>query len=226
MRRVAVASGTSLRRPPSLGFKLIPENDYDMENRRLANVMDSANSNDVLNLKYYLSSRNYFGGSRLLEAIRDNETSMRAYINMLTRDGEAAMRMHYKTYFDNANAQMWKIVEKINSNNYAVEHDINGIIANKIPSVVKTMVLELVREKVDLKTRFGSFNSRVANIQKEILAKIPDLIKIAVEESTKERDIIIDDLKAQLYNLNKRIELLDVGGGGGIGTENKRIKST
>ncbi|KAF5287949.1 hypothetical protein FQA39_LY15587 [Lamprigera yunnana] len=95
------ASGTLLRDPTGLGFKLTPENDYDMENRRLVNVMDPANLNDVFNLKYYLSSRNYFGGSRLLEvgtpsikmdatnkayvdsAIRDSETSMRTYMDML-----------------------------------------------------------------------------------------------------------------------------------------------
>ncbi|KAF5304323.1 hypothetical protein FQA39_LY09702 [Lamprigera yunnana] len=130
-------------------------------------------------------------------AIRDNKRIMRAYVDMFTRDGEVAMRTHYTAYFDNANAEMMKIVE-INSVHYAVERDINGIIANIIPSVVKTMVLELVRENdmliADLKTRFDSFTLRVVNIQKVILAKIPGSNKIAVEESTKERDIIIDDL--------------------------------
>ncbi|KAF5288117.1 hypothetical protein FQA39_LY15504 [Lamprigera yunnana] len=154
MRRVAAASGTSLRGSPGLGFKLTPENDYDMDNRRLANVMNGANSNDVLNSKYCLSSRNYFGGSRLLEvgtpssemdatnktcvdsAIRDSETSMRTYMDMLARDSDPAMRTHYTAYFDNTNAERGKIVEKINSVHYAVERDINGIIANIIPSVI------------------------------------------------------------------------------------------
>ncbi|KAF5298082.1 hypothetical protein FQA39_LY11850 [Lamprigera yunnana] len=175
MRRVVAASGTSLRVPPGLGFKLTPENDYDMENRRLANVMDPANSNDVLNLKYYLSSSNYFGGSRLLEvgtpcskmdatnkayvdsAIRDNKTNTRTYMDMLTRDGEAAMRTHYTTYFDNANAEMGKIVEKINSVHYAAKGDINGIIAHIIPSVVKTMLLELLHSS-NGKHSEGDFN--------------------------------------------------------------------
>ncbi|KAF5294575.1 hypothetical protein FQA39_LY13334 [Lamprigera yunnana] len=59
----------------------------------------------------YIYKRNYFGGSRLLEVgapsskidttIRDNETSMHTYVDMLTRDGEAAMRTHHTAYFDN-----------------------------------------------------------------------------------------------------------------------------
>ncbi|KAF5287256.1 hypothetical protein FQA39_LY15984 [Lamprigera yunnana] len=110
-----------------------------------------------------------------------------------------------------------------------IKRDINGIVANIIPSVVKTMVLELVRENdkliSDLKTRFDSFTPQVVNIQREILTKIPNSIKIAVEESTKERDIIIGDFKAQLYNLNKPIELLDEVGGEGE-SENKRPKPT
>ncbi|KAF5298565.1 hypothetical protein FQA39_LY11766 [Lamprigera yunnana] len=61
------ASGSSIRGPPGLGFKLSPENDYDMNNRRWTNVMDFANSSDVLNLKYYLSSKNSCGSGRLLE---------------------------------------------------------------------------------------------------------------------------------------------------------------
>ncbi|KAF5289941.1 hypothetical protein FQA39_LY14950 [Lamprigera yunnana] len=213
---------TSLRGPPGLGFKLTPENDYDMENRRLTNVMDPANSNDVLNLKYYLSSRNYFDGSRLLEVdtlssemdatnkayvdstIRDIETSMRTYMDMFARDSEAAMRTHYTVYFDITNAEMEKNFKKINSVHYAVERDINGIIANIIQSVVETIMLELV-----------------VNIQREILTKIPNSIKIAVEESTKERDIIIGDLKAQLYNLNEQIELLDEGREGGDNQKEK-----
>ncbi|KAF5283586.1 hypothetical protein FQA39_LY17288 [Lamprigera yunnana] len=70
-----VISGSSLRGPPGLGFKLTPENDYDMDNRRLTNVMDPANLSNVLNSKYYLSSRNNCGGSRLLEVgIRSSET--------------------------------------------------------------------------------------------------------------------------------------------------------
>ncbi|KAF5282287.1 hypothetical protein FQA39_LY17649 [Lamprigera yunnana] len=132
--------------------------------------------------------------------IRDNNTSMRAYMDMRARDGETTMRTHYTAYFDNANAEMGKIVEIINSVHYAVERDINGIIANIIPSVVKTMILELVRENgmliVDLKTRFDSFTPQVVNIQKEILTKITNSIKIAIEESTKESNIIIGDLKA------------------------------
>ncbi|KAF5301226.1 hypothetical protein FQA39_LY10812 [Lamprigera yunnana] len=51
---------------PLPAAQLTPENDYDMEKRRLTNVMDPANSSDVLNLKYYLSNRNNCGGSRLL----------------------------------------------------------------------------------------------------------------------------------------------------------------
>ncbi|KAF5290781.1 hypothetical protein FQA39_LY14624 [Lamprigera yunnana] len=62
------ASGSSLRGPPGLGFNLTPENDYDMDNRRLTNVIDPANLSDVFNLKYYLSSRNNCGGSRVLES--------------------------------------------------------------------------------------------------------------------------------------------------------------
>ncbi|KAF5301648.1 hypothetical protein FQA39_LY10695 [Lamprigera yunnana] len=113
-------------------------------------------------------------------AIRDSKTSTRAYMDMLARDGETDMRTHYMAYFDNTNAETGKIVEKINSVHYAVERDINGIIANIIPSVVKTMVLELVREndmlKADLKTKFDSFTPQVVSIQKEILTKIPNSI--------------------------------------------------
>ncbi|KAF5275602.1 hypothetical protein FQA39_LY06714 [Lamprigera yunnana] len=108
MQRVSTASGSSLRGPPGLGFKLTPENDYDMDNRRLTNVMDPANSSDVLNLKYYLSSKNNCGGGYLLEVcilssetdgtnkayvdstIRDSEMIMRTYKDILTRDGETA----------------------------------------------------------------------------------------------------------------------------------------
>ncbi|KAF5280000.1 hypothetical protein FQA39_LY05381 [Lamprigera yunnana] len=147
-------------------------------------------------------------------AIRDNETNMRTYMDMLTQDGEAAMRTHYTAYFDNANAEMGKIDEKINSVHYAVERDINGIIANIIPSVLKTMVPELVREDdmliSDLKTRFDSFTPRMADIQKEILLNIPNSIKIAVKEPTNERDIITEDLKTELYNLNKRIKFISI----------------
>ncbi|KAF5291680.1 hypothetical protein FQA39_LY14317 [Lamprigera yunnana] len=78
--------------------------------------------------------------------IRDRETRIRTYMDMLARDGETAMRTHYTAYFDNTNAEMRKIVEKINIVHYAVEGDINGIIANIIPSVVKMMLLERVRE--------------------------------------------------------------------------------
>ncbi|KAF5276255.1 hypothetical protein FQA39_LY06604 [Lamprigera yunnana] len=130
MRRGAAASGSFLRSPSGLSFKLTPENDYDMDNRRLTNVIDPANSSDVLNLKYYLSSKNNCGGRRLLEVgipssetdagnkanvnstIRDRKTSMRAYMDILARDGETTMRTHYTTYFDNANAEMGKIVKK------------------------------------------------------------------------------------------------------------------
>ncbi|KAF5299543.1 hypothetical protein FQA39_LY11545 [Lamprigera yunnana] len=74
--------------------------------------------------------KNYFGRSRLLEvgassremdatnkayvnsAIRD-KTIMRTYVDMLTRDGAAAMRTHYTAYFDNANPEMAKIVEEL-----------------------------------------------------------------------------------------------------------------
>ncbi|KAF5284389.1 hypothetical protein FQA39_LY17064 [Lamprigera yunnana] len=119
--------------------------------------------------------------------IRDSETSMRTYMDTLDGDSEAAMRTHYT---DNTNAEMGKIVEKINSVHYAVERDINGIIANIIPSVVKTIVLELVRENdmliADLKTRFDSFTPQMMNIQREILTKIPNSIKITIDESTKE----------------------------------------
>ncbi|KAF5269111.1 hypothetical protein FQA39_LY08781 [Lamprigera yunnana] len=223
MRRVEAASGTSLRGPTGLGVKLTPENNYDMENRRLTNVMDPANSSDVPTLKYYLSSRNKFGGSRLLEVgtpssktdatnktyvdltVRDNETSMRTYMNMLDRDGKTAMRTHYTPYFDNTNTEIGKIVDKINDVHYAVERDINGIIGNIIPSVVKTMVL-------------NCFTPQAMNIQREILTKIPNSIKIAVEEFTNERNTIIGNLKAQLYNLNKRIELLE--------GSNKSLEST
>ncbi|KAF5272332.1 hypothetical protein FQA39_LY07933 [Lamprigera yunnana] len=213
-------------------LNLEPKTDY---------AMDPVNSSDVLNLKYYLSSRN----NCLLEVgipsseteatnkayvnstTRDSETSMRAYMDMLARDSEVTMRTHYTAYFDNTNAEMGKISEKINSVHYAVERDINGIIANIIPSVVETMVLELVRENdmfiADLKTKFDSFTPQVVSIQKEILTKIPNSIKIAVEESTKERNIIINDLKAQLYNLNKQIELLDKEAGEGE-SENRRPK--
>ncbi|KAF5279242.1 hypothetical protein FQA39_LY18314 [Lamprigera yunnana] len=90
---------------------------------------------------------------------------------------------------------------------FSEERDINGIIANITPSMVNTMVLELVRENdmliADLKTKFDSFTPQVVSIQKEILTKIPNSIKIAVEESTNETNIITDDLKTQLYNLNK-----------------------
>ncbi|KAF5277232.1 hypothetical protein FQA39_LY18519 [Lamprigera yunnana] len=110
-----------------------------------------------------------------------------------------------------------------------IKRDINGIIANIIPSVVKTMVLELVRKNdmliADLKTKFDSFTSQMVRIRKEILTKIPNSIKIAVEESTKERNIIIEDLKVQLYNLNKRIELLDKEEERGE-SENRRPKFT
>ncbi|KAF5278196.1 hypothetical protein FQA39_LY18384 [Lamprigera yunnana] len=91
--------------------------------------------------------------------------------------------------------------------NYGIHYDSHkkvGLwnIANIIPSVVKMMVLELVRENdmliADLKTKFDSFTPQVVSIPKEILTKIPNSIKIAVEESTKERNIIVDDLKAQL----------------------------
>ncbi|KAF5286687.1 hypothetical protein FQA39_LY16170 [Lamprigera yunnana] len=225
MRRVAAASGSSLRGPPGSAFKLTPENDYDMDNRRLTNIMDHANSSDVLNLKYYLSSRNKCGGSCLLE-ILPYEIARRAYAPICICSLE--MARHYTAYFHNTNAEMRKIVVKINSVHYAVERDINEIIANIIPSVVKTMVLELVRENdmliAELKTRFISFTPQVMNIQKENLTKIPNSTKIAVEESTKERNIIVGDLKAQLYNLNKRIELLDEGEEGE--SENKRPKFT
>ncbi|KAF5283593.1 hypothetical protein FQA39_LY17295 [Lamprigera yunnana] len=79
-------------------------------------------------------------------AIQDSKTCMRIYMDILARNSEAAMRTHYTAYFDNTNAKMGKIVEKINSVHYAVECDINGIIANTIPLMVKTMVLELVRK--------------------------------------------------------------------------------
>ncbi|KAF5280055.1 hypothetical protein FQA39_LY18170 [Lamprigera yunnana] len=196
MRRFAAASGSSLRRPPALGFKFTPENDYDIDNRRLTNVLDPVNSSDVLNLKYYLSKKNNCSDDRLLEVgipsgetdatnkayvesiIRDSETSMRTYMDMLARDGHTV--------------------------HYAVERNINGIIANIIPSVVKTMVLKLVRKNdmliADLKTKFESFAPQVTSIQKEISTKIQNSIKIAVEESTKEWNITIEGLKVQLYS--------------------------
>ncbi|KAF5305676.1 hypothetical protein FQA39_LY09165 [Lamprigera yunnana] len=129
-------------------------------------------------------------------AIRDNEMSMRAYMDMFTRDGKAVMNIHYTVYFDNANAEMGKIVEKINSVHYVVVRDITGIIANIIPSVVKTMVLELVRENdmliADLKTKFDSFTPQVVSIQKEILTKIPNSIKPNCEADNFD-DIIRDE---------------------------------
>ncbi|KAF5282276.1 hypothetical protein FQA39_LY17638 [Lamprigera yunnana] len=78
----------SLLGPPGLGFKLTPENDYHMDNRMLTNVMNPANTSDVLNLKYYLSSRNNCGGSRLLKVgIPSSETDAtnKAYVDSTIR---------------------------------------------------------------------------------------------------------------------------------------------
>ncbi|KAF5278267.1 hypothetical protein FQA39_LY18368 [Lamprigera yunnana] len=124
---------------------------------------------------------------------------------------------------------------RLNELESSVNDDINATIGiipmaikSKIDAVFKEM-LELVRENdmliADLKTKFDSFTPQVVSIQKEILTKIPNSIKIAVEESTKETNIIMYDLKTQLYNLNKRIELLDEEGGEGK-SENRRPKST
>ncbi|KAF5287820.1 hypothetical protein FQA39_LY15681 [Lamprigera yunnana] len=164
MRRVAAAS--SLGGPPGLGFKLTSENDCDMDNKKLTNVMDSANSSDVLNLKYYLSSRNNCGGSCLFNVgipSSETDTTNKAYVDSTIRDSETSTRAY----------------------------------------------MNMLALDANLKTKFDSFTPQLVNIQKES----PNSIKIAVEELTKETNIIIDDLKTQLYNLNKRIELLDKEGG-------------
>ncbi|KAF5291668.1 hypothetical protein FQA39_LY14305 [Lamprigera yunnana] len=193
MRHVGATSGSSLRGPPGLGFKLTSENDYDIDNRRLTNVMDPANSSNVLDLKYYLSS-----GSRLLEVgIPSSKTDAiyKSYVDSTIRDSETTMRTHYTAYFDNTNAEMGIIIEKINSVHYTVEGDINGIIANIIPSMVKTMVLELVRENVD------SIPTSCVQLAKEQIIKYSDPKYNINDLKTGDCETLL--LNQTIYYLNK-----------------------
>ncbi|KAK4886134.1 hypothetical protein RN001_002405 [Aquatica leii] len=135
-------AATNQREPPGVGFILTGDNNYDMKNRRLINVGNPIDSHNALNLKHYLSSKCDFDGNRLTQVgdPKDNaDATNKAYVGDIVRKHEARIYESTEVYVN----------KRINGIQLVISSDINGIVANTIPNTVKTLMNEMIKEKID-----------------------------------------------------------------------------
>ncbi|KAK4882197.1 hypothetical protein RN001_005516 [Aquatica leii] len=135
-------AATNQRGPPGVGFILTDDNNYDMKNRRLINVGNPIDPHNALNLKYYLSSKCDFDGNRLTRVgdPKDNtDATNKAYVDDIVRKHEARIYESTEVYVN----------KRMNGIQLVISSDMNGIVANTIPNTVKTLMNEMIKEKID-----------------------------------------------------------------------------
>ncbi|KAK4880297.1 hypothetical protein RN001_008443 [Aquatica leii] len=127
------------------------------ESGKLANKGTDKERNPIdphnaLNLKYYLSSKCDFDGNRLTRVgdPKDNtDATNKAYVDDIVRKHEARIYESTEVYVNSVNRELNNFLERMNGIQLVISSDMNGIVANTIPNTVKTLMNEMIKEKID-----------------------------------------------------------------------------
>lgn len=192
---------------PNYGFKLTPDGDFDMENKRIRNVLEPIESNDAINKKYldgYVRKEtddNYF---KILSKFNPDIQYLKTNYNQMSSRITAVNNKLFnrmEKMNDTKTGEIREIEIFLKKQLESHKENLENIENVKLISLEKSLKNELQTKKKDIEQVFNKMN----NVEKDIIAQFKKL-KETIDGIENVKPVLIKIVKENYEDLKRDIE--------------------